>query len=257
MQVLDELLKSKPEAVQYSLPFVHRFELLFIRTRYNTCHEFLKISSHLGDVADRDNSLQTHMLVGTIHQRIISMSTGLIENIDERLADCASHNLPCLEVELRLMQLSFYNLIKRCKVKNGIAGSDVPLLDTTDSLKKANRLCRKYPDTAGRFLRHVVSMKSTLQGTSRKPLSPIYTADTRSVERRWGNHAVGHLTTCDNKHPYSTASFDSCPECGREVDVVDDEDAGYRNFLAEDRFLSAMRGEGSAASSQLGQSDES
>lgn len=207
-----------------------RFDLLFFRCRLAALQEARRISDFLRPL--RDPSEQIQALAQCLRTLVSEESMQNMVTATEGIQKCEERNMKCLEVEFRLMQLCY------CMVAR-LSGAR-PRLDTQTSCEKVIQLCRQYPDTAGKFLKSYRSLKRSLDGFQ----SPgqIYTSETADVWRRWVKYKVGHLARCKYAHPYSTATFDGCPECGRELeDVVIPEPIDYESYMKNDEFLARMR----------------
>ncbi|KAI9870792.1 MAG: hypothetical protein M1830_003805 [Pleopsidium flavum] len=207
-----------------------RFDLLFFRCRLATLQEAMRISDFLKPLNDPSQQIQA--LAQGLRTITSEQSVRNVIATEEAISKCEERNMKCLEVELRLIQLSFHIIARFSGVE--------PELDTEVSCAKVVRLCRRYPDTAGRFLKSYRNLKRSLDGL--QSLVQIYTVETMDVWRRWAKHAVGHLTRCGYGHPYSTATFNGCPECGREVEVVAaPEPVDYESYMKNDEFLAKMK----------------
>ncbi|KAI9794294.1 MAG: hypothetical protein M1835_006682 [Candelina submexicana] len=230
--------------------FALRLELLFRRCRLETLLEARRMADFLQRQDDPTEQLQT-------------IAKGLLSTVDEQSAqnirqitfaneDCKERRLPALEVEFTLSQLAFFATSRR--------NDDEATSNAVANYDRALDLCGKFPDTAGRFFRCCRLAKRATDGL--EPPEQTYAAEPRDHWRKWGKHATGHLSYCDNGHPYSTVTFDGCPECGREVNLMPAaEPVDYESYLNKDAFLQALErrvGSGSHAggSSSLTRSKE-
>lgn len=151
---------------------------------------------------------------------------------EEAIGKCEGRKTFCLEVELRLIQLSFHIVARTSGVNSK--------MDTEKCSERVLKVCRQYPDTAGKFLKSYRNLGRCLKNY--QALVPLYTVETAEIWRRWGRHVVGHLRKCKYGHPYSTATFDGCPDCGREIEVkTTPEPINYESFMKNDEFLARMR----------------
>ncbi len=131
----------------------------------------------------------------------------------------------------------------------------------SESLEKAVQVCKRFPDTAGKFGRAVskfVKLASgqryDKEGTLERCASQLAslpkscTYETRKTELAWGGSLGDSVVVCEHGgHPYSTDMFrQGCPECGRVKEVViervEEEARKAGKCLFEDRFLLAMKG---------------
>ncbi len=180
-----------------------------------------------------DPSQQAGALARGLQRLTSEESAKNIIAADEAIEKSKEKNTKCLETELRLVQLCFYTMSTRTSETKSE-------LDTKASCERIVQLCRQFPDTAGRFLKSYKKLERALYGA--QPLGHLYSADIQDLSRRWGNHKTGHLELCRYGHPYSTATFDGCPECGREVELAAAaERIDYESYMKNDEFLAQMR----------------
>ncbi|OJD18137.1 hypothetical protein AJ78_01803 [Emergomyces pasteurianus Ep9510] len=238
-----------------------RFVLLFYQCRYASLGDLLKVSVFL--LALDDPSCQSKILAESIRRTVIMHSKTNTNNLNSMIIECESKFLKALEVEIRLLQLGFYSLAKgaakiNCSKSKYIAdeqedlfvavpdGTDIgesfgesdPLkLDVNLSIQRMVTLCRRYPNSAGFYLKLVDAVRDGIQPDKNLPY--LFPAETRVVERAWGSPECSQLATCGKHHVYPTESFDDCPECG--VEVVESEELNYEQFLSEGEFLLSMR----------------
>ncbi|KAI9704228.1 MAG: hypothetical protein M1836_007089 [Candelina mexicana] len=209
--------------------FALRLELLFRRCRLETLLEARRMADFLHRQDDPTEQLQTIAkgLLSTVDEQ----SAQNIRQISSANEDCKDRRLPALEVEFTLSQLTFLATSRRNDdevTSNAVANYD-RVLD----------LCGKFPDTAGRFFRSCRLAKRATDGLD--PPEQTYAAEPRDHWRKWGKHVTGHLSYCDNGHPYSAVTFDDCPECGREVNLMPAaEPVDYESYLNKDAFLQAL-----------------
>lgn len=207
-----------------------RYDLLFLRIRLAILQEALRMSEFLKPLNDPSQQIQA--LAQGLRTLTSQESVRNVIVAEEAIGKCEGRKMACIEVELRLVQLSFHIVAR----SSGVTSKT----DTEKCCERVMRLCRQYPDTAGKFLKSYRNVERCLK--SSQPLVSVYTADTVDVWRRWGRHVVGHLSKCKYGHPYSTATFDGCPDCGREVEVRNaPEPIDYESFMKNDEFLAQMR----------------
>jgi len=207
-----------------------RSDLLFFRCRLATLQEALRISDFLKPLSDPSQQIQA--LAQGLRTITSEQSVRNVIATEEAISKCEKRNMKCLEVELRLIQLFFHMVARFSGVE--------PESDTEASCEKVVWLCRRYPDTAGKFLRSYRNLKRSLDGF--QSLGQVYTVERLDIWRRWAKHEVGHLSSCRYGHPYSTATFDGCPECGRETEVMaTPEPIDYESYMKNDEFLARMK----------------
>lgn len=159
------------------------------------------------------------------------------------IAKCDEKNAKRLEVELRLIQIALHLFGQCIGATSG--------LEIKQSCEKVMQLCQQYPDTAGKFVGSLRNLERSLQDP--RSLGQLYrlSSDKSEIWDQWREHQVGHLARCQHGHPFSTVTFDGCPECGREVKLTPAKTAekngaraeiDYESFLKNDEFLASMQG---------------
>ncbi|KLJ08393.1 hypothetical protein EMPG_16163 [Blastomyces silverae] len=242
-------------------PFGLRFVLLFYRCRYTSLADLLKTSEFL--LTLDDPSCQCRILAESIRRTVIIHSNRNTSNLNNSIIECESKSLKTLEVETRLLQLGFYALARSAIKINCARGKDIAdqatglsgaipddtairesfsglspfKLDIDLSIQRMATLCRRYPKSAGLYVKLVDSTRSGIHSYNQLPY--LFPAETGSVERAWGSPECDKLVKCGNHHVYPAESFDDCPECGKEV--VGADELNYEQFLSETEFLSLMR----------------
>lgn len=207
-----------------------RYDLLFFRCRLAILQEALRMSDFLKPLNDPSQQIQA--LAQGLRTMTSQESVGNVILAEEAIGKCAEKKMYCLEVELRLVQLSFHIVARTSGVNSK--------MDTDKCCERVTRLCRQYPDTAGKFVKAYRNVERTLR--TFQVMGPLYVAENVEVWRRWGRHVVGHLSRCRYGHPYSTATFEGCPDCGREVEMLaTPEPINYESFMKNDEFLAKMR----------------
>jgi len=207
-----------------------RYDLLFLRCRLAILQEALRMSDFFKPLNDPSQQIQA--LAQGLRTLTSQESMSNVVVAEEAISKCEGRKMFCLEVELRLVQLSFHIVARSSGVNSK--------MDPERCCARVMRLCRQYPDTAGKFLKSYRNLERCLKYF--KPLVSLYTVDTAEIWRRWGRHVVGQLSICKYGHPYSTATFDGCPECGREVEIrATPEPIDYESFMKNDEFLAKMR----------------
>ena len=207
-----------------------RFDLLFFRCRLAILQEALRMSDFLKPLNDPSQQIQA--LAQGLRTMTSQESVRNVVAAEEAIGKCEGRKLCCLEVELCLVQLSLHIVARSSGVNSK--------MNIDKSCERVMKLCRQYPDTAGKFLKSYRNLERSLK--TFQPLVSLYTVDTAETWRRWGRHVVGHLSKCRNGHPYSTATFDGCPDCGREAVVVATPvPIDYESLMKNDEFLANMR----------------
>ena len=166
------------------------------------------------------------------------LSQGLVSTVEEQgaqnfvrmaapIEDCENRLLPALEVELIITRLLFFAVSR----KNDHDAE----LDALAVYKRATELCSRFPDTAGKFFRNLRLAKRSVDGLE-APQS-AFAAEPKESWKKWLRHVTGHWTLCNYGHPYSSVTFEACPECGREAASAP---VDYEKYLNKDAFLQAM-----------------
>ncbi|KAK2761189.1 hypothetical protein FQN54_001710 [Arachnomyces sp. PD_36] len=261
---LGKLFDDVSAVNKYSLQFAIRFDLLFYRCRHAFLQELLDISNYL--ITLGDPSYQTRILAESLCRAVVILGTDNIKELGQTIGMCGEKKLPCVEVELRLLQLSIYCLVQRArkinclrekavndntevfnvsgaindKVDKETMGRMKPRLDTEASLTRIFELGNRFPRSAGKYLQQANGTKASLKN-GLKP-RPIFTEEARIFERGWGGCRAGRVTKCANDHPHPAGIFEDCPECGHEKIPAKEQD--YGALLQEDKFLTWMRSRG-------------
>lgn len=162
----------------------------------------------------------------TIHQALQNT-----ELINSSISVCEARNFKRLEVELRLVQLSFHAII----LENGNQGK----MNINIGLNRVQELCTQFPDTAGIFLPFYESLNKRIR-EGRYPTKELYNRENKEFWMLWGKYGLGLIKYCRYGHPYSTSIFPDCPECGREVERKESEPVDYRKYLFEAAFVQEM-----------------
>ncbi|PGH04969.1 hypothetical protein AJ79_06926 [Helicocarpus griseus UAMH5409] len=257
---LHKPLELVPKEVNSS--FGLRFVLLFYRCRYASLRDLLKVSQFL--ITLDDPSCQSRILAESIRRTVIMHSKNNASNLGKTITECESKFLKALEVETRLLQLGFCCLVRRGTRLDCLQGRDIadqqpslPVsvpndttidedfgemgpfkLDVDSSMRRMALLCRRYPKSAGLYAEQVNTMRHEICSRHSDP-GCLFPAETKVVERAWGNPERFELASCDNHHVYPAGNFDACPECGEKVE--ESAELNYERFLSEGEFLSWMR----------------
>ena len=216
-----------------NLPFRLRLISLFYRCRLTT----LEDSVHMITALDRlaPPSKHTSMMVNGLRSLTTTQVQENITALDGTIGECHTRKLKRLEVELRLVQISFHSVLSLLKTSSGV--------DIQGSMRVMLDLCRQYPDTAGLFLSSVVSIKRALETGRQDWKIELDSMAANAFWKKWAGHEVGFLRHCIHGHPYSGYVFSDCPECGRYVEPKSKEQdtTHYASFLKEDQFVAKMK----------------
>lgn len=217
-----DIAKSSP-------PFKMRLCSLYYRCRLITLDESVRMCGLLDTLAQSSHHTST-LLLG-LREITITQSVQNTIKIQSSIAECETRNLKRLEVELRLIQLSFHLILKSLGSTSGV--------DINDSLEKVRQTCTQYPDSAGIFYPHYESLKKSCEGVPSG--QELYSNDGRELWQLWGQFEPGHTDYCIFGHPYSGKTFSACPECGRKVVKARKSEAiDYNKFLHENAFIEYM-----------------
>lgn len=219
----------------------------------------LRVSKYL--VGLEDPSLEVQRMGELLRIRASKECWKGIAESEDALAKAMTAEAPAIEVEIRLQQIQLSHLLDIALAGGAEVETRMPTMapePSSESLQNAIQLCRRFPDTAGRFMMVVTNFvqfgkkDQNAHETCPSALSSLprtYTYETRRTELAWGEHATGSLQICERGgHPYSEETFgaEGCPECGRRKDVVlegmEEEGKKARECLFEDKFLQAMKG---------------
>ncbi|KAA6416394.1 MAG: hypothetical protein FRX48_01114 [Lasallia pustulata] len=210
------------------LPFELRFDLLYHKCRLVTLQEAVNMQKVMSPHAEALPHVKT--LVDGLLMITTEQATDNIKALDLLFAKASSAQLKSLEVELRLVQISFYVVLRALGVKHD--------LDITASLQQVAKTCNRYRTAAGPYIRSYRLLKSFCDGM--EPPRKLFGQETRQYWWKWGRHEVGFLTSCANGHPYSSKTFNGCPECEGKTAQVEPEPVDYSKYLQEDAFLAKM-----------------
>jgi hypothetical protein len=256
--------------------FSLRLDILDRRARNLWIFDCLRVSQYL--VGLNDPSLEVQRMGEVLRVRVSKECWRGIGECEDILKKTGG-TTPAIEVEVRLLQVQLHHLLDIAlaaaadggeTVAKGPSPASMTPEPAIESLQKAAQLCRRFPDTAGRFM-GLVSAFSRISPQKQRKVDPssslstlprTNTYDSRRVELSLGEHVVGHLKICERwGHPYcgsnSTTAEEKargsperagCTECGREKRVeagmgmeMKEEGRKAGEKLFEDKFLEAMR----------------
>ncbi len=259
--------------------FSTRLDILDRRARSLWIYDCLRVSKYL--VGLEDPSLEVQRMGEVLRVRVSKecwKGIGECEDMLKKVGPTA----PAIEVEVRLQQIQLHHLLDIALAGDygetafeGPSPASMTPEPAIESLRKATQLCRRFPDTAGRFMGLVLvfsklSPRKTkadiAQSLSTLPRTNTY--DSRRAELSWGEHVVDHLKICERwGHPYcgvvattgeqkATGNPEraGCMECGREKKVeigigieigvgigMSEEGRKAGEMLFENQFLEAMK----------------
>lgn len=214
-----------------NLPFKLRLESLYCRCRLMILED---ATFMVGELRKLDPSKHTNMLLQGLRHKTIDHAKENIEHLDNAIAAASAKYLKRLNVELRLLQVSFHAVLSTLGTDSGI--------DIQASVQVMLDLCVQYPDTAGTFLASCTALKRALETGSRDWKLDLYSRHTTEFWKKWAGHEVGYLRHCVNGHPYSGYTFTDCPECGRYVEPKEQEETvDPASFLKEEQFVAHMK----------------
>ncbi|ERF69407.1 hypothetical protein EPUS_05952 [Endocarpon pusillum Z07020] len=241
--------------------FSLRLTILQRRARNAWTLDCLRVSSYL--VGLEDPSLEVQRMGELLRIRASKECWKGIAECNTAVEKAITAKTPAIEVELRLQQVQLSHLLDiALALGRGSAQLDTLLPTMTpepasESVQKTVHICRRFPDTAGKFgglVSKFVKFASeqrydkddTLQRCTSQlaSLPQSCTYETRKTELTWGECVGGSVAVCElGGHPYSS-EMSGCPECRRikEVERVEEEARKAGECLFEERFLQAMKG---------------
>ena len=223
-----------PGTTQYCLVFRLRFDNLEYRARAALVRDTLKIAQMLLLLDDPSQGVQRQAEV--LRTNALRECLNCLSYCNASLDRCTDAS-PCIKVELLLQQIQFKYLADAA----GLSTSLTSVIDPIRSSDTAILLCREYSNTAGAFLNTSYLFRNHSKVSDPRLIPDVTNDRSRKVERAWGQHVVGHLTTCANKHPYSSESFPvCCPECGPRKELEEVLAKRMNAHLYEDAFVEAM-----------------
>ena len=219
-----------------NLPFKARLESLHYRCRLMVLEEGAHMVQELEKLEPR--SRHTEIFLEELRALIVLQTQKKVAELNDSIARCASQNLKRLEVELRLIQISFHSILSTFKTPSGI--------DLQSTMTAMLALCEQYPDTAGVFQQSCLSVKVAIGKRRQDWNINLYSNGANLFWKKWAGHEVGCLRHCQFGHPYSGYVFKDCPECGRYVEPkrkiqVEEDKTDYSQYLKEDEFVAKMK----------------
>lgn len=212
-----------------NLPFKIRFDLLYFCCRLITLEESVQMIDLLGEM--KDTSQHMTALIEGLRMLTITQATENMIAIQSCIGQCEAKHLKRLEVELRLILVSFHLVL-------GSLGSNSNV-EIDACLQRILSLCSQYPDTAGLFMNAYKSTHSAVKEEHK--CNGLYTKETGDFLQKWEDYILGSLKYCGHGHPYSGASFVECPECGKTACDLEKERKDYGSFLHEDAFMKQLQ----------------
>lgn len=208
-------------------PYRLRVDALFYRARLIVSEEGVRMLVALRKIGG--TSQHAALLMQFLKDITIEDTSKYITSLRTLITECDTKNLKRLEAEVRLIQLYFHMVLHNV--------GKTSELEVDASLKRILELCQTYPDTAGLLVDTYNTVKDVIRG--RRSTSNMYAKDSVDTWWSWPKHHVGNLQHCQYGHPYSGTTWDSCPECGKEVPRP--EGTSPNDFLKELDFVAAMK----------------
>ena len=219
-----------------NLPFRPRLESLYHRCRLMILEDAAYM---VGEIKKLEASKHTDILLQGLRFSIVTEAQESISLLHVAIADCASKHFKRLEVEFRLIQVSLHTVLHSFEIGSGV--------EIQASAKAMAELCQQYPDTAGVFWPTCSALKRAVDNGSRQWDFRLYSKISNDFWKQWAGHEVGYLRHCINGHPYSGYVFSDCPECGRYVELPQEDKTNYQSFLKEGEFVAKMKAMGLGA----------
>lgn len=226
MTRLAQFLDNADVLDQMVSPLKLRFDLVYYCCRLVTLEDGLRVYKLLTTLESADQ--HTSIIAEGLRLKILEQSCGEVKAMEARIADCKTSHLKRLEVELRIVQLCLHMILKSLDTISG--------LNVAASLARMRELCVTFPDTAGKMLGPYQKLRAYVEGgAAPKRFLDMYSKDSMALAPAYAKYQMGSLKYCKQKHPYCSANFKDCPECGREVPLPVKVDNS--KFLQEDAFL--------------------
>ncbi|KEF60780.1 uncharacterized protein A1O9_02342 [Exophiala aquamarina CBS 119918] len=223
-QSLQDLHNAIPQFVpRYVTLFRSRFDILEYRAMVVRIADDLKLANHLLKLADPSRSVQRQGL--KMLQFVCKQSLACMVYCQDALSNDVAASAPPVAAELRLQNAQFFILAKASGLKLSSLGygdtcppSPIPteavhnsLLKIMEEVGPAFHGRNAFVSTAKAFQDYISS-----SDTNETTILPMITNDSsRQIEKSWGNHELGALTTCVHSHIYSKRSFPAgCADCG-------------------------------------------
>jgi len=211
---LQRLVKfvNNPDILGEVVPnFGFRYRLVYYLCRLVTLEDALKVFQHLQTLGELDRHTAT--LMEGLKAKILDHSLAEVKSLETTIASSKAANLPRVEAELRIVQLGLHLVLNGISIGSGV--------DEKASIAAVGLLCQRYPDSAGKMFGPLKDLEHRLKGGSTiASCLDIYRSGSKELVRGLGKHQVGGLKNCQHHHFYSSMSFSSCPECGREVKIA-------------------------------------
>ncbi|KAI4195063.1 MAG: hypothetical protein LQ346_003535 [Caloplaca aetnensis] len=215
-----------------SLSFKCRFDVLYLHCRWIQLREATRIIQFVEKAYD---SKLMDAVIGTLRLRTIAEAKESIQEAGMLVAECRSKTIKRVEAEALIIRVGFARLIETLDTAEPSQQKDV-----SKWLEQANNLAAEYPDTAGLLKSSLESVKKYWHGE--KNMAELWTPEARVFWEKWGRFRTGSLVYCEHGHPYTTALYRGCPECGRFVDpTVPAAQPDYESRLNRDKFLEVLQ----------------
>lgn len=248
-QNLRDLHMTIPQFVpDYVLLFHSRFDILEYRAMIVRIADDLELVNYLLKLADPSRSVQRQGL--KMLQYVCKQSFACMVYCQDALSNNFAASAPLVEAELRLQQAQFLIFAKAASLKLLTLGwgdlgsaSPIPMQDIHDSLQKIlNQVGHAFHGrnvfvvNAKAFQNYISSAE-----TNETTVLPMINNDSsRRIEKPWGHHELGALTTCPHSHIFSKKSFPGgCPDCEVSPPPTPRISEKYNTFREAD-FLKSM-----------------
>ena len=205
------------------LQFKLRYDRIFYRCRFMRVELSLRVLFHLQRA--NDGSSTTKILIEGLRYLIESECTATLDVLQIRITECELTSLKRLEVEFRIVQISFALVLDMLSYQHE--------LDFNTSLARAQTVCTAYPNSAGLLGPNLNLIKAAI--TQKKfptKIDDMWDSKAANLWQKWGKHKLGHLVYCQYSHPYSSDGFSCCPECGPVRTEPKEPEINYNAYLA-------------------------
>lgn len=215
---------NNPDILAKIVPaFGFRYRLVYYLCRLVTLEDALKVFQHLQTLGELDRHTAT--IMEGLKAKIFDHSLAEVKSLEATIAGSKAANLPRVEAELRIVQLGLHLILRGIAVDSGV--------HVKASSEEILQLCTRFPETAGKMVGPFKELEYRLRrGKLEGSLLTVYGKGSKDLIIKLGHHKVGSLTSCRYHHTFSAASFEGCPECGKEVAVVAPEVFGEEKLLA-------------------------
>lgn len=207
----------------YAMLFQTRFDILEYRAMSLRIADDLKLASLMVKSPDPSQGVQRQGL--KMLQFVCKQSLVCMEYCQEALSRRHVVSAPPLETELRLQQAQFYIFGAEASLRlsrlSCASPSFAPRLSEESVISGLQLVLKEDgPNFAGRkafmkTFREFQNYFSSMDKNEVGEIPVISNESSRIIEKSWGHHELGALTTCPRVHVYSRKTFArGCPDCG-------------------------------------------